>query len=415
MQTKMIFRPALKKDLPAIRKILKPWITEDSSVSQYLESIPVAGETSAVRSRVLEVDKSVRCAMFWVTEKCDEAQIVAMGFGQHASETGADSRFVREAILEWSEAQVSKVIIRLPEALSNSLLPPMKASGFMFEGISSRTGNKQRPKLHLCKHFLYKTVPHSKVMEFLRDFLTSLGYEIRSEEDGFGYRLRTEYRLPFIFSPWHRITKSGPDIIVHPPARILEAHELETLFYPLRVHVSGEKPLLVSMERKRAQISIELPDSESKQSTLFAPEVMRKRAVFHNNLAFSFPAGLQTMRRGLPVLFYVNKLGAVGSGRVEDWYLDEPKNLFNHIDDMSFFDPADVIEHAATTGSKAGKVLVIRFQWYSPFKKVISFDEIRQVDENFNPQRIRSLSSSLFQTITNVGNETADSPVETDE
>jgi hypothetical protein len=412
MHTKMIFRPALKKDLPAIRKIIKPWIAEDSSVSQYLESIPAPGETSEVRSRVLEVDKSIKCVMFWVKSKPDEAQITAMGFGQNSSELGADCKFIQEAILEWSEIHVSKVIIRVPEAVSNPLLPPLKASGFMFEGISSRTGNKQRPTLHLCKHFLYKTVPNSKIMEFLRDFLTSLGYEIRSEDDGFGYRLRTEYRLPFIFSPWHRITKNGPDIIIHPPARILETHELETLFYPLQVHVSGERPLLVPMERKRAQVSIELPDLESRQNTLFAPEAMRKRAIFHNNLAFSLPSGPQTIRRGLPVLFYVNKLGAVGSGRVEDWYLDEPKNLFNDIDDMSFFDPADVVEHAATTGSKAGKVLVIRFQWYRPFKKVISFDEIRRVDENFNPQRTRALSSSLFQTITEVGNEAVGSPIE---
>ncbi len=186
-------------------------------------------------------------------------------------------------------------------------------------------------------------------------------------------------------------------------------HELETLFYPLQIRVSGEKPLLLPLERKRAETLIDLPNGQTAQSTLFDPETYRSRTIYPNNLAFSLPAVLNSMRKGLPLLFYINRIGAVGAGRVEDYYLDEPKNLFNHIDDMSFFDPADVMDHAMSSGTKAGKILVIRFHWYRPFKKVVSFEEIKKADDSFNPQRTRVLSAGLFNAITNQGNDLAHS------
>lgn len=102
-------------------------------------------------------------------------------------------------------------------------------------------------------------------------------------------------------------------------------------------------------------------------------------------------------------MFYVNRVGAVGVGRVDDWYLDEPKNLYNNLDDMSYFDPEDVKEQAAVSGPRAGKVLLIRFQWYRPFKRAVSLEEIRGFDGTFNPQRSRALARSLFRSIVNAG------------
>ncbi len=407
MYTKMIFRPAVKKDKQSIKRLFKSWISADACTLD-LESVPAPGEHADARYRVLEMDKSVTAAMLWVEEQPGEVRILALGMDPRLAETGDDQRFIREAVLEWSEMRMTKVTARLPEPLADDYLNALKTSGFMFEGISSCCGPKQIPRVHLCKHFLYTTIQHSKVIDFLKDFLTTLGYEIRPEDEGFGFRLKNDYRLPFIFSPWHRITRSGSDIIIHPPARVLEMHEIETLFYPLRILMAGEKPLLLPMEKKRAEFSIELPNVESKQDSLFDPESMRRRSLFSNDLAVSLPGAYNHVRRGLPLLFYVNKIGAVGIARIEDFYLDEPKNLFNQIDEMSFFDPADIVEHAAQTGPKAGKVLVIRFQWYKPFKKIISFDEIKQADESFNPQRGRSIALNLFKTITAAGMEFSD-------
>jgi len=185
----------------------------------------------------------------------------------------------------------------------------------------------------------------------------------------------------------------------------LELYDLETIFYPLSIRTRNEKPLLVPMDKKRASHLVHLPRLDTQQATLFAEGAqVTHRPVFSNNLTYSFPAGLHGMRRGLPVLFYVNRVGAVGTGRVEDWYLDEPKNLYNSLDEMGYFDPQDVKEHVASVGPNAGKVLVIRFKWYRPLKRVVTLEEIRGIDDSFNPQRTRSLSSTLFSSIVTAGN-----------
>jgi N-acetylglutamate synthase-like GNAT family acetyltransferase len=399
---KMILRQAAKQDLPALLNILKPWTEVDPTVSVVLENLPSLGDKSHIQCRLFEQDKTARCAGLWIQEKKDQMRLLALGFGPGASDVGADTRFIREAIIEWSEMRISKVVAKLPEALSATLIEPLKNSGFMFEGISSSL-SEDLPRLHLCKHFLYRSLPYAQTMNFLKDFLTALGYEVREEGDGFGFRIRSEYRLPFIFSAWHRVTRSGPDIIVHPPARVLELHELETLFYPLQIHSRSEKPLLLPMEKKRAASLIELPPGDNSQDTLFDTVSIRSKKLPLNNLTYSYPTALKGMRKGLPLLFYVNRVGVVGAARVEDWRLDEPKNLYTNFDEMGFFDPEDVKEHAAASGPRAGKVMLIRFHWYKPLRRVIALEEIRRLDENFNPKRTHTLSWDLYQSIISAG------------
>jgi hypothetical protein len=177
------------------------------------------------------------------------------------------------------------------------------------------------------------------------------------------------------------------------------------LFFPLSISAKHDKPLLLPMEKKRAASLIELPPVSTHQDSLFdASALNERRTISLNNLTYSYPTGIQGIRKGLPILFYVNRIGAVGSGRVEEWYLDEPKNLYNKIDEMGYFDPEDVKEYAAVSGPRSGKVLVIRFNWYRPFKRAVALEEIRSIDDSFNPQRTRSLACASFEDIVRAGN-----------
>jgi hypothetical protein len=401
---KMIHRPALRKDLVTLQKVFVPWSQEDPQISLILEKLFESGPHSKIRCTVLESDRTIVCASLWRQENPREVRLIGVGLGQSAPELGADVRFVREQILQWAEMEISKVFVTVPKAISSPIVRCLKTCGFMFEGISSSFALDSNPRIHLSKYFLYRSIAYHELMDFLREFLASLGYEVRSEGDGFGYRIRAEYRLPFIFSAWHRIAQSGHDIIVHPPARVLEMHELETIFFPLQVQGLTDKPQLIPMDKDRAKTLIDLPDLDAHQNSLFRGDVAnRYRRIAVNNLMYCYPAGLKRLRRGLALLFYVNTIGVVGEGRVEDWYLDDPKSLYNTIDEMAYFDPEDVKEHAAASGPLAGKVLVIRFQWYRPLQRVVTLDQIRKLDVAFNPQRTRSLPTDLFQSILAAG------------
>ncbi|MBI5249331.1 MAG: hypothetical protein HY912_07535 [Desulfomonile tiedjei] len=400
----MIFRTAAKKDFAALKKVFRPWTDSDPNISDFLEAAFSSDETRGFRCELVEVGKTIRAASLWCSDDADQIRLAALGSGPGASELQADERLMRELILQWSDAGVKKVTARIPQSLASTVIGSLKTCGFILEGVSSHCGLAEGPDVRMCKHFLHSSVSHTRVMEFLQEILLSLGYEVRPEGEGFGYRIKTDYRLPFIFSSWHRITRSGPDIIIHPPARILELHELETLFFPLTIRSKRDKPLLLPMEKKRAASLIDLPPTNSQQNTLFDSRTLNEHRTIHlNNLTYSYPTGIQSMRKGLPVLFYVNRIGAVGSGRIEEWFLDEPKNLYNRLDEMGYFDPEDVKEYAAVSGPRSGKVLVIRFNWYKPFKRHVALEEIRAIDESFNPQRTRSLSPESFRAITLAG------------
>lgn len=401
---RMIIRPARKRDLSAIKKTLKVWIDEEPEVLDLLDGLFEGQSPGNTRCTVLESDRSLICVSVWTLETPDSVRLRALGLVPSAVESGTDVRFLREAILDWSEMGIARAVILLPKSLASSIVGCLRACGFISEGLSAACALDSSPRFRLTKYFLYRSISHDDVMGFLKEFLLSLGYEVRQEGEGFGYRVRKEYRLPFMFNAWHRITRSGPEIIVHPPARVLEMHELETLFYPLRVETGKEKALFLPLEKKRAKSLIDLPELDIQQHSLFNEGLTHDyRPVFLNNLTYGYPAGLKRVRRGLPLVFYVNRLGVVGSGRVEDWYVDEPKNLYNRLEEMGFFDPEDVKEHCAASGPMAGKVLVIRFHWYRRLDRAVTLEQLRKLDVTFNPQRTRALSADLFDSIIKAG------------
>jgi hypothetical protein len=300
---------------------------------------------------------------------------------------------------------ITKARICVPETFSSELVRTLASYGFIFDGIEPKVSSFTNPMTWMSKHFLYKVIPRKDLMNFLRSIMTSIGYEVQDEDDGFRYRVRDELRRPFMFNPWHSVSTSGPDVLVHPPARKIRRHELENMFYPLKIHSPAEKPILLSMDREMALDVIDLPSFGPRQDSLFQNESeLGVRALRLNNLTYCHPSGIKAIRKGLPVVFYVNKIGAVGSARIQEWHLDEPEKLYERVIDLAEHDPQDVREHMARSGPKSGKVLVIRFQYYRPLCRPVTLNQIRSIDAAFNPQRTRALSLKLFQGIISRGN-----------
>jgi hypothetical protein len=401
---KMIFRHAQEKDLPAINEMLRPWIEEDPEIARIINSIFSPALSSVIHCNVLETDEGIGCVSVWIPEKPDQVGIAAFGLSDSLGDHPASTKFLQEEIMAWAAMGVSRATIRVPQKLAEHLVPCLRGCGFIFEGICSSCRSDVSPSATFCKHFLYRSIPHTQVMGFLREFMVGLGYHVRDEEEGFSYRIRSEFQLPFVFSAWHRISKSGPDLVAHPPARIIECNELETLFYPLSIRARNEKPVLAPLDRKTAVDLLDLPAANNRQSTLFNGRFISEPKVVKSvDLAFSDPTGAVSLRKGLPALFYVNRVGAVGSGRVEDWAPIEGKNAVAERQNQQTrnrTEPSDK-SHAHKSAVKA---VSIRFHWYRPFNRVVKLEEIRKMDRSFQPQRVRYLSSELFQSIVAAGN-----------
>jgi hypothetical protein len=400
----LTLRQTLSKDMPVVRKMLRPWVEQDPLVAEILSPSASSGLLEKTHCTLLETDRTIRAVALWIAAQANEVRLLALAAAPGAAEWGGDVRLLQQEIIEWTEMGISRATIELPQALSPSIIKCLTGCGFFFEGICSGCNLGESPRIRLSKHFLYRTVPHEDVMDFLREFMISLGYEVRPQEDGFSYRLREDFRFPFIFSQWHRISASGPDIVLRPPARVLPYYELETLFYPLRISSEDERPLLVAMDKKKAGQLIDLPRTDPRQKGLFEGSAEgTERHAGLNTIVYSYPAGKKPIRKGMPILFYVNKIGAVGAARVEDSQLEDPANLSRQFEEMGLDLAEEMREHGAGLDGKAPKVLVVRFQWYRPLRKAASLEEIRHLDVTFNPQRTRSISQKLFDAIIALG------------
>lgn len=393
-------RQAVDRDSVAVRKIMRPWTEADPSVSEALDVWFRDRAPESARCTVLEVDKTLRAACLWNTDQAGQVNLLGLGAAAEAAEAGIDTRLLRELILEWVQGGTVTANVLAAPTLPASIFHCLRGCGFFFEGRSAELGPADRPSVRLRKYFLYRTIHQDELIGFLQELMTSFGYEVRREGPGFRYRAREEFRRPFLFAQWHEITVSGSDLVVHPPARILDWYELETLFYPLRICGRDERPLFLPMEKKRAEQLMDLSQHDPLQKSLFeASGECQERVLRLNNLTYSHPVGGSAIRKGLPFLFYVNKIGVVGAAKVEDAYLDEPDNVCRKLQEIGEIDSQDVHEQAATAGPRMGMVQVITYQWYQAFSKAVSLEEIRGIDPSFNPQRTRLVSSRLFDAI----------------
>jgi hypothetical protein len=402
--TQAIIRPAKPKDSSSLIRLLKPWLENESFSESDIVS-RLADPCGSVRCTVVEAEDSVIGACIWTEDPPGEVRIIGFGISSHSGKDGIGTRILSELIVEWSRIGIARAWIELPESLGLTLSPALQDCGFVFEGLCSCMTQRRVTATRLVKHFVYRTVPHDSVMGFLKDFMVSMNYEVEDEPDGFRYRVSNRLQFPFVSSPWHRITMNGPDIIVQPPARSLHWQEIETLFYPLRIQGPRERALVVSMNKSHAESVIQLPDMEPRQKSLFnEADAQAVRPMHLTDWAYSLPVGIRNVRRGLPVIFYVNRVGAVGTGRVVDWYLDEPDKLLNIASAARSIDPDELRENVAKRGPKSGKVLLIRFQWYRPLGRPVSLKAIRRFDATFSPQRTKTLSPKVLDSIIDFGN-----------
>lgn len=401
----VILRQAQISDVPAVRKILGPWAEKDSRLAENLDRLVGGVGPEKIHRTVLETGGTLHAVSLWTGTPSNEARLLAFGVGPRAAELSAGVRLLRDEILQWTEMGLSRVTIELPTALSSSITGCLRTCGFIVEGVSSGCTVGDHARIRLSKYFLYRTMPGNEMIDFLREFMKSLGYEVRGERDGFSYRVKEEFRFPFTFSHWHRLSARGNDIIVHPPARVLPYHELETLFYPLRISSHKERPLLVPMGKQRAERLLDLPQAQPRQKSLFGEGVEGgKRFVRLNDLTYTYPPGKKAVRKGLPLLFYVNRIGAVGAARVEDSYLETAGNLAKKNGGASLGLDEYPKENGPEPIPETRKVRVVRFQWYKPLRKAVTLEEIRAMDRHFNPQRTRTVSSDLFDSVLESGN-----------
>ncbi len=400
----MIYKDAEYSDIQTLKELFSPWISHDPTVSDHLEGLgrPQPGAQSP-HCRLLAHGRDLLAAILSVPDGSNRRKILACAVSTAWNDLWL-KRFLEQQIMDWEDQGIRRAAFRVPATADPGLFDLLRSVGFFSEGVSSSLEPQKPPRIHLCKHFLYETVQEERLMDFLKDVFQRLGYQVEDEHEAFSFRPSPAMLLPFLFAPWHRISRIGKEVILQPPVRRVEPHELETTFYPLRIQGRGEKPLLLVMDAKKASHLIDLPQHDLEQGSLFPRVTLcRGRTIHLTDITCTHPSAARLIRKGLPILFYVHRIGAVGWARVEDWRVDDPACLRQTFPHSQEWDAAELDAHAATTGPFAGKTLAVRFHWFRPFKRAVSFEQMRTMDASFHPQRTRMLSPELFLTVRAAG------------
>ncbi len=399
----MLIRPARKRDLTGISRLFGPWFNCSSRLDEILKAFRESGSLmDGCFCDVLENEGDIACASLWQLRRYGHVDLLALNYSQDPALEDLVEHFIEYETVEWSGRKAASIAITIPGNVGKQLPDFLKKAGFVFESFSD-LNRFAHPTLSMTKTLIYETVHYDNMLEFLKTRFTAYGFEISPEAAGFAYRVKDAYQKPFIVGTWHRVVTSGNDLIIYPPAKKIEPHELETMFYPLRITGHGEAPILVTLDKKRACSIIHLPDEEDDQKSMFNEDSELVICPFNPvRDTYSIVSGHKSLRKGLPLLFYVNGLGAVGEARVVDWMIESGSNFDRIIDKFPAVAIDDLDTGEIKSGSKFSQLLKISFNFYRSFPKAISFEKIRSLDPGFNPQRRRHISDELFESITSM-------------
>ncbi|MFH0960635.1 MAG: hypothetical protein V1897_18265, partial [Pseudomonadota bacterium] len=312
---KTVIRPATERDITQIELMLGNWNLETSQIKSALN-------LNTFYLSVLETQGLIEGVSLWEATVSDEIKLLGFALSPKAIQHGFGEEFLKRELMAWAKRKASKISLIIPQSEAVALASIFRECGFISDGqIWPGNPNSQRG-LRFYKKPVYDSINYADAINFLGNLFVSWGYDVRQELDGITYRLKPENVSPFFSVAWHKINMIGAQIVISPPARPLEAFELETLFFPLIIRCQGETPLLVTIDRKRAPTMIELPQTELDYDNLFNRENLGSTWL-GRDIVYTFPTGFQKIRRGLPILFYVNRLGAVGEARIKSWSFED--------------------------------------------------------------------------------------------
>lgn len=404
----MFMRPARKSDAPAISELLSQWLDCNAVLKERLAALLIRNSCRDTCScNILEAQGKILCASFWQINPFREVDLFATNFLQEDQAEELFEKFLEHEIVEWSRKKIERIHTDIPELVGETLPRLLKKSGFMFECFSNQA-EFNKVIIRMTKTLSYEIAPRENLLDFLKEKFSALGYEIMPEANGFVFRIKELYQRPFLVGTWHRVALSGNDIIIYPPAKKLEPHEIETIFYPLRITGIDEAPILVTLEKKRACSLLDLPQEDFEQKNIFGNDSELMGCPFSlSNITYCIASGHKGVRKGLPILFYVNRVGAVGEARVVDWNVETVTNLVKNIENFPGIRLDDLDLLGPKPESKTALLLKIKFNYYRSFHRAVPFEEIKTLDGSFNPQRRRFVSHRLFESISELGYQTA--------
>jgi GNAT superfamily N-acetyltransferase/predicted transcriptional regulator len=358
-------------------------------------------QSSQTRIRLGEFEGRV-CAVALSAHKDNRVMKLSAFFvAEEARAAGLGGHLLWSEIRTWVREGLEKVYVTV-SSRHVDLLAFFTGMGFLVEGISSRRYQDNTAEIVLAKHLIRRRVEDSNRDAFVGDvasvvFAAPPGTEIASQN----WSLQ-----PDCVRPNFRWADSSHAELVaadgEQELRRWSLLDLERIFHPLRLALSGRQALLVPIEQRWADAMVEY----AQQQQTLGSDASTKLLLRADNAYYCYPKAKAVAHPGAPILLYVTEpVGAIiGEARIFEAIVDHPEDLMLRFGDLGIYGLANIKGHVMKSGPNQGKALGLRFGLYVPFEQPVARKEMfRALDRKVVPQGLTPIPFEEFELLRRIG------------
>lgn len=404
----------LKKYYPEIDEWLLGSDEERGKLESIMENEGIECEVAKLGDDIVAVSISERKSK---TVAKISTFLVKQGY-QHGYAIGP--RLLLEEIQKWARRGIEYLYVTFALEEFDELESFFERYGFQFVGIAPQRYRSESCEIVMGKTLVSKEISEDDFREFIKEYLFRLrSYDISEGEylrvepkesklglrgidwrSSYGVKISTSREREEIEKEMDRLESKEsqdacfvsfygvpPDLRENSDCRVLDAYDIETMFYPVHLRKMKQPPVIIPIKRGFADQLI-----PKRRQTTFSPEEISSRT---RNAYYKYPSGHRVINPGTDIVWYVSGEGFRGEAKVKDYMLAAPEKIWDEYRDLGIYSIDDIKEC-----SEGGNALAIEFDWYEEYEEIVSIEDIEGLEA---PQTLSSIDEETLRRIRETG------------
>jgi len=337
------------------------------------------------------------------------------------------SQLLNRVINIATDKGIERLYVTLAAEERNFFIPFLRDFGFLVDGIHPQRYRRNSYEIVMGRTSVSAVVPPAHFVDFIRRYLFELrGFEV-APVSGTRFLAHSKLQLPGLFGvqqPERYLVECYLDSDLKPgtarvlvqeasesgahgilvclhglkqkPRKkgltILDAYDLETLFYPLRLDRDPDPAWIVPI---RPDFADQLIPAWG-QATLDAVKVQLST----RNVYYRVADRVDDLRRGATLLWYVSGEAQIrGESKLAAWHVGSPRDLARGVGHLGAWTVERIEQHVG----RGNPALALEFDWYKEYASPVSIDVLRELVPKFNPLTMFGIRESEARELRRLG------------
>ncbi len=322
---------------------------------------------------------------------------------------------------------IERLYVTLASEERNFFIPFLRDFGFLVDGVHPQRYRRNSYEIVMGRTSVSAVVSADRFSEFVRRYLFELrGFEITLVSES-RFLAESKLQLPGLFGvqPPERylvecfserdlkpgtarvlaenaseFRAQGVLVCLHgmrekPHRRgltVLDAYDVETLFYPLRLDRDPDPAWIIPIQPDFANQLI----PRWGQATLEAVRVQLST----RNVYYRVADRVGALRRGATILWYVSDEAEIrGESKLAAWHVGSPHDLARRLGHLGAWTEKNIERHVG----RGNPALALEFDWYAEYENPVDLNTLRQEVPKFNPLTLFGVAESAARQIRRLG------------